>query len=105
MSSRRQAALATRFLQVVIEGDAAALRQAAALATGKRLRYGVRAFVIPADNEQYAAAIDNGAIKTLIHAGFTICAAGTSTPALAPQETLLRYPDNDIAGVMEAALN
>ncbi len=87
-------------VQVTIHGDATVLRQAADL-LGKR-RAAARAFVIPADNEQYSAAIDSGAIKALHNAGFTICAPGTLEPAVAEGETTLRHPDTPLADLINA---
>lgn len=86
--------------QVTIRGNAAALLQAAK-ALGKRsAKPGVRAFVIPQDNEQYGEAIDNGAIRTLHKAGFVICAPNTPEPTIVEGETALAYPGAYLADVL-----
>ncbi|MCC7508746.1 MAG: hypothetical protein IT464_05195 [Planctomycetes bacterium] len=86
--------------QLTIRSDALALRAAADAFNGKRVKPGVRAFAIPDDNEQYAAAIDNGAIKVLRAAGVVICAPGTPEPALAPGEVGLAFPGVALAQVV-----
>lgn len=73
--------------QIMIRGDAATLKAAADALAGRRLKAGVRAFALPESSEQYADAIDNGAIKALVAAGVVICAPGTPEPAIAPGET------------------
>jgi hypothetical protein len=79
-------------VQVTIRGDAGTLRQAADLLGKRVVAQGTRAFVIPAETEQYSAAIDNGAIKALTRAGFIICAPGTPDPAIADGERDIRHP-------------
>lgn len=81
--------------QIVIKGDAAALRAAADALAGRGLKAGVRAFALPESNEQYVDAIDNGAIKALIAAGVVICAPGTPEPAVAPGEEAVHFPVAD----------
>ena len=63
--------------QVVIRGDAAALKQVTEALGDGVLQPAVRAFAIPADAEAYGEAIDNGAIAALHKAGFVICNRGT----------------------------
>jgi hypothetical protein len=86
--------------QVTVRGDAAALKQAADTLAGRRLQPGVRAFAIPTDATAYGEAIDNGAIQTLLDAGFIVCAPGTGDPALAQGEIGMCVP----AGTMDAVL-
>jgi hypothetical protein len=90
--------------QVVIRGDAIALRHAADALAARSLTPAVRGFVIPEDSQAYADAIDNGAVAALHAAGFIICAPGTPEPALAPGEVGMRIPGNELADTMDAAL-
>jgi homoaconitase/3-isopropylmalate dehydratase large subunit len=92
-------------VQVTIRGDAGTLRQAADLLAKRVVGRGARAFAIPADNEQYSAAIDNGAIKTLVQAGFTICAPGTPDPAAANGEKDVRHPGIALPEVIDGCCN
>lgn len=90
--------------QVTIRGNADTLLQSAK-ALGKRsVKPGVRAFVIPQDNEQYGEAIDNGAIPTLHKAGFKICAPNTPDPAVTEEETAIAHPGAELADVLAAAV-
>lgn len=88
--------------QLTLRGDATALRHAADTLAARKLSPAVRAFVIPADNEAYAEAIDNGAIAALHAAGFIICAPGTIDPALATGEVGMRIPGDKPADSMDA---
>jgi hypothetical protein len=90
--------------QLVIRGDATALRYAADSLVSRTLNPAVRGFVIPTDNEAYTEAIDNGAIAALHAAGFVICAPGTTDPALATGEVGRRIPGTGPADSMDAVL-
>ena len=88
--------------QVTIRGDAGKLREFADGLNGRRVRDGVRAFAIPADNESYSEAIDNGAIKALHTAGFTICNPGTTDPATAQGETTKTWPGEQLDTLLKS---
>lgn len=87
--------------QLLITGDAHALDAAATALAGRRIKAGVRAFAMPADNEQYVAAIDSGAIKALHAAGVVICAPGTPPPALAPGEAQIDITSEGLAKLLQ----
>lgn len=88
--------------QVVIRGDAAALKEAADALAGHGIHGTVRAFAIPADAEAYSEAIDNGAVAALHKSGFVICNPSTPDPALAHGEFGLNFPAVTISEVVEA---
>ena len=88
--------------QVVIRGDAAALKETADALGACRLQPGARAFAIPTDAEAYGEAIDNGAVATLHKAGFIICNPATPDPALAQGEFGLNWPGNELTEVLES---
>ena len=90
--------------QLTLRGDATDLRHAADTLASRKLSPAVRAFVIPADAQAYAEAIDNGAIEALHAAGFIICAPGTPEPALATGEVGSRIPGDEPADSMDAVL-
>jgi hypothetical protein len=88
--------------QVVIRGDAGALKETADALGGHPLQSEVRAFAIPTDAEAYSEAIDNGAVAALHKAGFIICNPGTSEPALAQGEFGLNFPGVELTEVIES---
>ncbi|MCA8910264.1 MAG: hypothetical protein KDB82_01050 [Planctomycetes bacterium] len=88
--------------QVVVRGDANALKEIADALGGKTLQPNVRAFAIPASNEAYSEAIDNGAVAALHAAGFTICNPATSDPELSQGEFGLNYPAVELTEVVES---
>ncbi len=90
-----------RIDQVTVRGDAPKLREFADALNTRRVRDGVRAFVIPADRAAYVDAIDNGAIAALHNAGFTICDPETPDPAVARSETAKQWPGEDTAGLID----
>lgn len=89
--------------QATIRGNAETLLQAAKALGKRKVKPGTRAFVIPQDNEQYAEAIDNGAIRALHKAGFTICAPNTPGPALAEGDTDVAYPGEVLEELLSEA--
>lgn len=88
--------------QVVIRGDAGVLRNVADALGINAIQREVRAFAIPASNEAYSEAIDNGALAALHTAGFVICNPSTPDPALAQGEFGLTYPAVELNELVEA---
>ncbi len=88
--------------QATICGDASTLKRAADRLGARKVAAGPRAFAIAPDLEQYAAAIDNGAVAALHKAGFVICAAGAAVPAAAPGEAVMVHPGEELEDVITA---